>query len=252
MDSVTAVGRGQSVMPIVEDGIIIDQRDPARSRIASDPDVQRQDRWDRINFRAPVKSRRRENGPENHLDPMRLGKFDHAPDVILNSVEGRRASVPGDVVGAGQDVYDGRTQSDDIGVESAEHLRRRLTADAAIDPVALEELWPARLPSFRDGIAHEYDPVGRRLGERPVRGAIPAEVEGVRRIAPRLCTRIVGDADVGQRGSGWRSVQRCVDQGCRRGTDQESLLHQTSIPRGTSVRNGRAFELGLEAAARRR
>src|SRR5258705_13993149 len=125
---------------------------------------------------------------------MGLGEFDHAPDIILNSVEGDRTSVSGDVVGASEDVHDRRTQSDDIGVKSAEHLRARLPTDTAIDPVSLEELGPARLPTFRDGIAHEYDPAGRRLGKRTVRGAIPAEVEIARRIALRSPARIIRDA----------------------------------------------------------
>src|SRR5439155_4774929 len=113
---------------------------------------------DWIDLRTPIEPDRGKDGPQNHSYAVRLGELNHAPEVILNCRQARRTPISRNVVGARQYV-DGRgPQCDHIGIKAAEHLRARLTADAAIDAVSLKKVRPAFLPSLGDGIAHEYSP----------------------------------------------------------------------------------------------
>src|SRR3546814_2836445 len=76
-------------------------------------------------------------------------------------------------------MHGARPQTDDIGREAQQHLRRGLAADAAIDDALAEQRRVGGLPHFGDRIADEHQFLRDAL-ERAVRVAIAAELRPVR------------------------------------------------------------------------
>jgi hypothetical protein len=64
---------------------------------------------------------------------VRARQLDHGREISFDLLERDRAGVAGDVVRAGQDDDHRGAERDHVGAEADEELRRRLTADAAVD-----------------------------------------------------------------------------------------------------------------------
>jgi hypothetical protein len=100
-----------------------------------------------------------EHAGEDDTDFVGVGEFVHRLEIALDLFDGHRAGIAGEVVGTGENEDDFRLQRDDVGTEADEHLRRGLSADAAVD-VGLAGKEAAVFgadPGVGDGVAHEDD-----------------------------------------------------------------------------------------------
>ena len=75
----------------------------------------------------------RKHGCQDDADFVGVGEFVHRIEIVFDLVERHRAGVAGEVVGARENHDDFGLQRDDVGAKADEHLRRGLSADAAVD-----------------------------------------------------------------------------------------------------------------------
>ena len=94
---------------------------------------------------------------KDHLDAMGRGQFRQRSEIALGLLQGHRAGVPREIIGARQDDDHLRMQGDHICAEANEHLRCRLATDASID-VGPTGKGCVQTPEIRDRIAKEHDP----------------------------------------------------------------------------------------------
>ncbi len=96
---------------------------------------------------------------EDDADFVGVGEFVHGLKIAFDLLDGHRAGVAGEIVGAGEDDDDFWLERDDVWAKAYEHLRSGLAADAAVD-VRLAGKEAAKLgldPGVGDGVAHEDD-----------------------------------------------------------------------------------------------
>jgi hypothetical protein len=74
--------------------------------------------------------------------------------------------VLGEIVGAREDVDDGGPQSDDVLLESHQHLRRGLPTDAAIQHLEACELQLVQVPALCNRVSDEDHARGRGARRR--------------------------------------------------------------------------------------
>ena len=87
---------------------------------------------------------------------MNLGEFGQRCEVCFDVLVRSRSRVPGNVVRAGENHYNLRLKTDDVLPEANEHLRGRLSSDAAVD-VRLPGKELVEAPQIGDRIAEEHD-----------------------------------------------------------------------------------------------
>src|SRR5580704_2327585 len=112
-------------------------------------------------------------------------EFCHGLQVAFDLSQRHRTRVPGDVVSTGKNDDGFGPQIDDVRPEANQHLRRSLSANAAID-VGLAGEVLLELPDVGDRVAHENDAclIFRRGSELGVGFAIATEVAEV--VHPKL------------------------------------------------------------------
>ena len=154
MQVVGAELRAQQALCVDHRGKIVEVDVPFLFRVVPHPVVDRGDARHRPrrrlrhrgNVRPHVIVADRQDAGEDHADPVRLRELAHRREVPLDVFVAHHPAVAGNVVRARQDQHGARREIDHVGPEADEHLRRRLTGDAAVDVgLAREETAELRL-----------------------------------------------------------------------------------------------------------
>ena len=107
-----------------------------------------------------------------------MAKLGDHREIVLDGGERNAAR---DVVGAPEHDYRGRLQADHVGLHATQHLSADLAADAAIQEIAIGEIF-VKVPDVGDGVAQEHDAglAGHGRADAGVLVGIAREIVAVR------------------------------------------------------------------------